>query len=86
MSAATDFPDRAPAGYVWVIAELVSDKFCPSGYLRTRPWLGRFWNKSEADASVMARRDAHNGTLVPVLIEDMPVVCENDAATGSAHG
>ena len=80
MADPTAFPDQAPKGYVWVIAELVHDRFCPSGYLRTRPWLGRFWKKSEADASVKARRDAHDGTLVPVLIEDMPVVCEDDSA------
>jgi hypothetical protein len=73
----TDFPDRAPDGYVWVIAELVKDRFCPSGYLRTRPTLGRFWLHSEARKSIHARRDAHSMTLVPVLIENFPVVLED---------
>jgi hypothetical protein len=85
MNAVTDFPDRAPAGYVWVIAELVSDRFCPSGYLRTRPELGRFWKVSEARASIHRRRDAHSMTLVPVLIENMPLVCEDEPAPGSAR-
>lgn len=83
MKTATDLPDQAPAGYVWAIAQLVSDQFCPSGYLRTRPELGRFWKLSEARESIDARRGAHAMTLVPVLIENMPVVCEDDAATGS---
>ena len=76
-------PTNAPAGYVWAIAELVSDPFCPSGYLRTRPELGRFWLHSEARKSIEARRGAHSMTLVPVLIEDVSVVCEDGAAPGS---
>ena len=83
MSAATDLPDQAPAGYVWAIAQLVRDPFCPSGYLRTRPELGRFWKLSEARASIHARRGAHTMTLVPVLIENVPIVCEDDGATRS---
>lgn len=77
MADPTAMPDRAPEGYVWLIAELVTDKFCPSGYLRTRPWLGRFWSHSEAKKSIHARRDAHPGTLVPVLVENFPVVAED---------
>lgn len=79
---ATDFPDQAPKGYVWVIARLVSDKFCPSGYLRTLPELGRFYKHSEARKSIKERAYAHNMTLVPVLIEDMPVVCEDERSGG----
>lgn len=75
--SATNFPDRAPEGYVWVIARLVKDRFCPSGYLCTEPHLGRFWLKSEADKSIKARADAHNMTLVPVLIENIPVIVDD---------
>lgn len=80
MSASTDFPDRAPKGYIWAIAQSVPGTHGYSGYLRTRPELGRFWLHSEACKSIKARADAHNMTLVPVLIEDMPVVCEDDSA------
>lgn len=80
----TDFPDRAPAGYVWAIAELVKDRFCPSGYPRTRSDLGRFLMLSDARKSIRARADAHSMTLVPVLIEDMRVVCEDERKPGAA--
>jgi hypothetical protein len=81
--SATDFPDRAPAGYVWLIAEVVTgDKFFHS-YLRTRPELGRFALHSEARKSIKERRGAHTMTLVPVLAENMPIVVEDDGA-GSA--
>lgn len=87
MADSTAFPDRAPSGYVWVIAQLVQDRFCPSGYLRTRPELGRFLQQSDARKSIHERRDAHDMTLVPILIEDMPVVVDDlRAEAGGRHG
>jgi hypothetical protein len=56
----TDFPDRAPEGYVWAIAEVVPEGKGYRSYLRTRPELGRFWLTQK-----LARPSTHGATATP---------------------
>jgi hypothetical protein len=83
MGEITAFPDAAPSGYVWVIAEHYTPADSAHSYLRIRSEFGRYAMHSHAKFAAKAHSTA-TMLLTPLLIENFPVICEDDEVTGSA--